>query len=507
MTVAAKPGEAPPAMAAASIGEGSSWLAPAAFAGIVLAVAGLYWPTTRSLLHEWLFDETTSYGHGPFIVLIALWLGIRAIRTHAAPATPELRPVFWFALCIASIAWLVSLRSGIQVAHQLLFPVIAWLMVRMLLGARISVLTLPPLLLIYSAIPLWHLAVPALQSTTVNVVGTMLRAVGISAFVDGDYVYIRNGAFHVEEGCAGLRYFVVGVTLGGVLGELRRDRWIERLWLLALAGVLALIANWVRVYTVVVVGYLTDMQGYLVRVEHVRFGWLVFALAMAAFLLIARRWIPAHGETQPARPVLPPAHAPAPAWSFVVAISLPGLLAGPAWSFVSPLRAAAADNVGLPAASRAGVAARPGCTAHWRPEFPGADRETLQQYGEVCAYVATYLLQYQDKELVGYYARLYDPASELIAQRVRDVGGREFNEFQLGGRERHDQLVWYAYVIGDRQVRRGIEAQLRYAAATLHGAPASSVLALSAPCEPDCTAARDQLTGFVADMTRGRYLP
>ncbi len=37
-----------------------------------------------------------------------------------------------------------------------------------------------------------------------------------------------------------------------------------------------------------VAGYLTDMQHYLVRVDHYYFGWALFAVAMAVFFLLAR---------------------------------------------------------------------------------------------------------------------------------------------------------------------------------------------------------------------------
>ncbi len=500
MTPVAEP-EATVRTAPASIGARGSWLAPACFAGIVLAVGVLYWPSTSSLVHEWLYVETSSYGHGPFIILVALWLGIRAIRGEAAPVAPEARALPWgFALLLVSFLWLLSLRSGIQVAHQLLLPVIVWLTLRLLLGKRIAILTLVPVLLIYSAIPVWHVAVPALQATTVKVVGTLLRVVGISAFVDGDFVYIRNAVFHVEEGCAGLRYFIVGVTLAGVLGELRQDAWRARIWLALLAALLSLVANWVRVFVVVVAGYLTDMQSYLVRVEHVRFGWLVFAVAMAAFLWIARRWGAAHRVAM-ASPTMPPASGPA--WSPALPFALLALACGPAWSLAAPVRVATAANVSLPASAGNGVAAQSGCASAWRPEFPGADREVLQQYGGLCAYVATYLFQHQDKELIGYYSRLYGAHDEVIAQRVRDVNGHAFNEVQLAGRAGSDQLVWYAYAIGGRLMRRGIEAQLSYAAGSLHGAPASSVIALSAPCAPDCAAAREQLAGFAARVQIG----
>ena len=59
---------------------------------------------------------------------------------------------------------------------------------------------------------------------------------------------------------------------------------------------LALLANWLRVYTVIEAGYLTDMHHYLVSVSHYWFGWGVFALALVAFFWLST-WLPAGAAT------------------------------------------------------------------------------------------------------------------------------------------------------------------------------------------------------------------
>jgi EpsI family protein len=486
-----------------SVDAWEAWYAPAVFVGIVLATAALFWTSTWSLLHEWFFDETSFYGHGPLIILVGSFLAIRALRAEPVRGIPE-KSVVWCALLVmSSFLWLIAVRSGIQLAHQLLLPIFVWISVRILLGSRAATLTLVPIALFYSAIPLWHISIPTLQGMTVSVVGTLLRIVGVPAFAEGEFVYIPNGVFQVEQGCSGLRYFVVGVTIAGVLGEIRSDSWRTRIGLVALAAAFSLAANWVRVFVVVYAGYLTDMQHYLVRVEHVRFGWVVFMAAMALFLFVVRRWM-----TAPAPIAAPVAPAGAPpsrrSRLSALALTLSALLVGPVWSWVAPVRDAAGLNVTLPQSIGAWVSQRDGCSVRWQPQFPGADGETKREYvhgsSSVCVYVATYLSQHQEKELIGYYSRIHDASSEVIARGSGAVGGQQFNEIRLAGRAGADRLLWYTYVVGDRAMRRGIEAQLRYALGTLYGAPASSVLALSAPCKADCNAAREALTEVVSQF-------
>jgi len=164
-------------------------------------------------------------------------------------------------------------------------------------------------------------------------------------------------------------------------------------------------------------------------------------------------------------------------------------------------------NVTSPESIGEWLVLRDGCRVPWQPQFPGADRESMREYangsGYVCAFVATYLSQHQDKELIGYYSRVFEATSEVVAHRVRVVDEQSLNEVQLASRAGPERLVWYTYVVGNRAMRRGIETQLRYAMGSLHGAPAASVLALSAPCVPDCVAARRLLTDFLPHVRVG----
>ncbi len=63
--------------------------------------------------------------------------------------------------------------------------------------------------------------------------------------------------------------------------------------------------------------------------------------------------------------------------------------------------------------------------------------------------------------------------------------------------------MWYAYAVGESEMRRGVAAQLSYAIGSLHGAPAASVYAVSALCLPDCAAARRLLTDFLPHVRVG----
>src|SRR5690606_24257028 len=122
-----------------------------------------------------------------------------------------------------------------------------------------------------------------------HVVRGLLRVVGIPSHFIGNDVQIPAGTFEIAGGCSGLHFFVVALAIGALMGEMRGDDWRGRLKLLLLAGALALVCNWLRVFTIILAGHYTHMQHYLVAQSHYGYGWMVFALAMVVFFVLERR--------------------------------------------------------------------------------------------------------------------------------------------------------------------------------------------------------------------------
>ena len=191
---------------------------------------------------------------------------------------------------------------------------IFWLAATAAFGWAVGRLLLFPAAYLYFAMPIWYPA--PLQDLTVLAMHGLLRITGPPALFTGDVIHIPNGTFRIEEGCSGVHFMIVGLAVAALYGEKQRDPWRIRAWQLALMAALAVLANWVRVYTVIEAGYLTDMQSYLVRVSHYGFGWAVFAATLVVFFWLVTRFGP---DTVPAAaPVVsfPPAR-PAPVSSCV----------------------------------------------------------------------------------------------------------------------------------------------------------------------------------------------
>jgi len=333
--------------------ERPGWAAPSVLIAFVAALSFVFWPTVQSLFVEWLDTHKRVYTHGLLVAATCLWLLLRANpRFGHVVERGAARAIACAAVLLLSALWLLTYRAGIQVGHQALLPLIMLGALRIAFGTEVARRSAMPVLLLYSAIPVWDVGVDVLQWLTISVVGLALKVCGIPAWISGDLVHIRSGVFEVEQGCAGLHYFVVALTLAAMYGELERAAVRTRLSLLALAAAIALVVNWLRVFTIVVAGYLTDMQHFLVQVDHYYFGWVLFGLAMVVFFIYARGLVDDDSVEARSGVVAGPGSASA---GTLAARSMAGIAAalvvaaaGPLYSLVVPLAAADQPNVALP---------------------------------------------------------------------------------------------------------------------------------------------------------------
>jgi len=431
---------------------------------LALAAVVLLWPSAQSLLQEWRNTDNLTYTHGPLIAVTGLWLLWRRRGMLAAlPLRSDWRAAV--ATVLLSVAWLVFYRSGLQLVHQFLLPLTAWCAVYAALGGRIARACAFAFAYLYLAIPLWSVGNGILQDITVHAVRMLLGLTSISAHVVDNLVYIPSGSFEIAGGCSGLHFFIVAIAIAALHGELQDAAVKARIALLMLAALLAMLSNWLRVFTIIVAGYLTDMQHFLIQVDHYYFGWVLFAVVIVGFFLIANRVLDSrlnHPADAPgldvhqsdvdqsgaARPGAHQASAPdmsGPASargsaSLGYVVALGALSVGPLLAAVTPLvhEQAVLPSV-LPAlpgdahgfagpirlAIGSGGAVKDGTVKEdvlgdWMPSYPNADhleqgvyvsRETgagnetgasNETVARVTVHAALYRSQSQDKELIGY---------------------------------------------------------------------------------------------------------
>jgi EpsI family protein len=275
---------------------------------------------------------------------------------------------------------------------------------------------------------------------------------------------------------------------------------------LALMAGLALLANWVRVYTVIEAGYLTDMQSYLVRVSHYGFGWCVFAVALLVFFWLAPLIAP---ETAPP----PVAAAPLPAsdpqrraelggvaLAVVILMALPLLSAEVRRSRAAP---PLADPAALLYPQLPWRAVPVDVRSAWLPMFAGADELQRRAFGNasedtVEVLGVAYRTQRQGAELVGETSSLTGNGLRARAERVVGSTAGQFRETEATDHTGARSLIWWRYQVDGHNLVHPLTQQLWYGVNAMVWQPPAGLIALRTPCDADCGSARRALEEFVA---------
>ncbi|MFV8571113.1 exosortase [Marinobacter sp. SBS5] len=263
---------------------GYDWLMPLAV--IVILFVGL-WPALEVLSERWLkFDE--SYSHGFMVLAVSLALTLNKwIRLRPSAGVYS----FWLLpLSAAALVYLAGSVLLIEAVEQLaILPLLIGSLL-LIWGWEQSKPFFLPLGLVAFTIPIWDYLSWTLQVITVWVNDFLLSFFDIEFYVEGIFVYFPNvGAFEIAHGCSGLRYLLVGLTLTVLYGELNYSRVRTRAVLVAAGVLLALVANWIRVFVIIYMGYESNMTSSLIN-EHDFFGWWVFAGTLLPLFLFAR-WL------------------------------------------------------------------------------------------------------------------------------------------------------------------------------------------------------------------------
>ncbi|MFA7605218.1 MAG: exosortase A [Rhodocyclaceae bacterium] len=375
-------------------------------AGLAWIVAW-YWPTASQIAGIWLRSDT--YAHGLAVLPVCAWLVWRK-RARLAMLTPL--PALWTvpAVALAGGAWLLARLVSVDgVAHFALIALLA-LSVPAMLGTRAGRVLLFPTLFLFFGLPAGEFMLPVLMHYTAEFTVFALRLTGVPVYQEGLFFIVPNGSWSVVEACSGLRYLAASLFVGALYAYLNYVSLKRRLLFMLVALVVPIVANWLRAYLIVLLGYLSDNR-LAAGVDHLIYGWLFFGVVIVLMFWIGGFW----HEEAPAQP--PPAASvqalpgtphrlyllPVLA---VVSASFPVLervIDPPVEPFVLSLQAP-------PAAP--GWQAVGGEPFGYLPDYSGHRGELLQTYrrdrdGEqVVLYIAYYARQREDYEMVAWHNRL-----------------------------------------------------------------------------------------------------
>ncbi|MDY0074013.1 MAG: exosortase A [Thauera sp.] len=461
-----------------------------------------YWPTGVEMAGIWWRSDT--YAHGLVVLPISAWLVWSA---RARLANCQLKPEWSMCLPILAggILWTLGGLASVAAAQHFALAVMLVALCVGILGWRAVRILLFPLLFLFFAVPIGDFMVPTLMHYTAEFTVWALRLSGVPVYQEGLHLVVPNGRWSVVEACSGSRYLTASLMIGALYAYLTYRSLRRRLWFMLAAAVVPIIANWLRAYMIVMLGYLTDNK-LGVGADHVFYGWVLFGVVIFLLFAIGGRW------QEPDLPVPAAAGAPDQAHRklslitvFVLGISLlpfPFVLRAldaPVESFPVALELPAPADGWVPSEDE---------TLSYRPRYDGARATAYQAYRvdhqpEVGLYLAWYYGQREGSEMLNWSNGVITVNREeghglLQQQKVQSGSGLAVHEWRITTPQ-GPLLVWQFYRSDGRNLYRESEMKIRLALERLLGREdESAVVVLVTPAGRELTAARERLESFMS---------
>jgi exosortase D (VPLPA-CTERM-specific) len=232
-----------------------------------------------------------EYSHGwliPVVTLFILW-------SRRGPILAERGSGAWLGVALVALALGVLLLAEMAFVRRGPFLAMIALLIGLgyaALGRRAMRWALLPLLFLIFAFPLpGSVYVPLttkLQLISSEIGAFMLRAMGISVYLDGNVIDLGSFQLQVAEACSGLRYLFPLASFGFLCAWLyRAPFWAKGLVLLSVVPI-TIVTNSGRIALTGVfmeLGYEDLAQGLMHDIE----GWMIFIVALS--MMFALMWL------------------------------------------------------------------------------------------------------------------------------------------------------------------------------------------------------------------------
>ena len=261
-----------------------AWLLAAPICLAILILLPIFFDETSSaLIAAW--SGTSTYNYCFLIIPISCWLAWER-RDDLLATTPRPSVVGFALLAAAGVVWLFAELTSTLVVAELALVAMAQSIVVAILGIQPARILIFPLVYLLFIVPVGETFIPALQTITANSAVILLKLTGIPVRSQGLIIDLPNARWIVDEACAGLKFLVASVAVGALLNGMFLRSWSRRLVFMFLSIVVPIAANVFRAYIVVAISYFTD-NAYAAGIDHILYGWVVFALVLLGMVAIA----------------------------------------------------------------------------------------------------------------------------------------------------------------------------------------------------------------------------
>ncbi len=231
-----------------------------------------------------------DYGHGRFVPLAMVFLVFRSWKKiTTSPRSSE-----WWGLAILVLGilfYIVSYRTIQARVAAGSIPFVTYGLIAFLWGRHVAKHFIFPLVLIYFAIPLPGLiqATNGLQVIATQIAYHVSSLCGADIIAAGTNIKSATGqwdALKIAEGCSGVRSLIALTFIAAVYGYLSQDRLWKQAMLICISIPLAIIANSIRVTTIVLIAEYWNAD-FAAKTYHNFSGFIFFPLGLAGLLLVS----------------------------------------------------------------------------------------------------------------------------------------------------------------------------------------------------------------------------
>jgi exosortase B len=246
-----------------------------------------YFPTLKSLMEgPW---QTEQEGHGPLIIAAALWLVWQSRgKLQSTPLAPAPLVGWAILLCGLALMFLARTQGVLTVEVFSAIPVIVGC-VLLLAGWTVLRVLAFPIFFLFFAVPMpdWLIdaATVPLKVFISDVVTQVLYRLGYPIAQNGVMIMIGSYQLMVKDACSGMNSIFALSAIGVFYAyAFRSDTKIRALLLLAAIVPITIVANFIRVFSLVLLAYyggIDAVEGFL----HDLTGIGLFVVAVALMFL------------------------------------------------------------------------------------------------------------------------------------------------------------------------------------------------------------------------------
>lgn len=255
-----------------------NWSLLLQFSGFFLLLGLLFAESTMPLLTRWLkWDEDLSHAIPTLLALLFLISRVEHLPYKAD--SNKIRTLFIVVVAVLSAIWLLFVLANITLLANLVLFACIPLFLAACYSTRTTIFLIPILGLLVFVLPIFSQLNNILVQLSSLAVGFLVKLCGITALIDGQSIFIPYGHIFIADGCSGLRYLTISLLLGYLLSILNHYSFAKTLAALAVATLLGLLTNWLRIFLLVIIGDVTQMKSSLMQ-DHELFGWVLFSCVM-----------------------------------------------------------------------------------------------------------------------------------------------------------------------------------------------------------------------------------